>query len=190
MARFSEPVINTKLAELLSKYGLEANPETIKRSARPDVIINMGGLKIVIEGRFGEENLKKDVRARIEEGIADISLGVVYPHVLREANDLTDLETKMRKCYYNGFVTYFGPAGLESRDFQKFKLSNITELLNNTFSLYVQNNLVREQVKRVEVAIEGLVDEASKTNLFFDPSVLSNKIKKTLGITNYEQEKA
>jgi hypothetical protein len=189
MPRYREEVINVELAELLKRYNLQADPETIRKGNKPDVIINMGGLKVIIEGRFGQEqSLRRDVRRRIEEGIADISLGILYPDELKEANDLSHLREKIKKCSYKGFVFYFATNGISSQDFGPSDLHEIVGLLNNIFSLYIQNDLVREQVRVIEELIEEAVSDICKTDFFFDSEILVKKLMDTLGGMDSEQK--
>ena len=189
MPRYREEVINSELAELLRKCGLQADPETIKKANKPDVIINMGGLNVVIEGRFGnKQSLRRDVKARIEEGIADISLGILYPSELREADDLNHLREKIKRCLYHGFVCYYGKQGVESQDFESSGLRDVVEILNNIFGIYIRNDLVREQVKDVEELLEEAVDDICKTNFFFNSEALVERLRDTLGVTNHEQK--
>jgi len=183
VARFREEVVNVQFAELLGEYGLEANPETIKARGRPDVILNMGGLKVVIEGRFeNEQSLKQTVRERIEDGTADISMGLVYPNLLREAKNLESLKSKIQKARYDGIACYFERHGVAVKEFQWLSLSDIVQLINSIFHLYVQNDLVREYVKKVEQSIEEAVQRASTVGLFFQSDVLIQRLKTTLGI--------
>lgn len=82
-----------KLAELLSRSGLLSVPESIlsERAGRrmPDIIVgNYWGVRVVLEGRTGDqrsvrERLERDCRRRIEEGVAAIAIGVIYPPELR-----------------------------------------------------------------------------------------------------------
>ena len=52
--RHREEVINAGLAILLTRHGIDAEAETILRSggARPDVMFTLGGLRVIIEGKF------------------------------------------------------------------------------------------------------------------------------------------
>jgi len=68
--RFREEVINIHFANILERYGLVASPETIHAKGRPDVLIVIGGLKLIIEGRFmAGPDLIKDVKKRVEIGL-------------------------------------------------------------------------------------------------------------------------
>jgi len=188
--RFREEVINVHLANLFREFGLESNPETIQKSGRPDVIINMGGLKIIIEGRFGNiDSLMNDIKERVLQGMADISMGIYYDSELRSADNVDVLITKLKTSSYGGAVCYFERGGLATKEFDNVTLSNIVEMLNNIFHLYIKNDIVRDYVKRVEDTIEKISSRASTEGLFFKSEVLIDRLKNTLGIEHESKNK-
>ena len=88
--RHREETLNTQLAILLSRFGVEADAETIqaKGRERPDVLFHWRGLRVVIEGKFADhpqarEVVLGDARGRVQRGIANIAAAVVYPGALR-----------------------------------------------------------------------------------------------------------
>ncbi|MFN8891196.1 MAG: hypothetical protein ACK5WA_02390, partial [Alphaproteobacteria bacterium] len=88
--RNREEVVNTQLAILISKLGVTAEAETIlvQGSHRPDVIFQMRGLRVVIEGKYADhpnagEVVLGDARKRVRSGIAHIAAAAVYPIELR-----------------------------------------------------------------------------------------------------------
>lgn len=101
--RNREEVVNTQLAVLISRLGTPADAETIRSHGkhRPDVIFQLRGLRIVIEGKFADHPAAADVvledaRNRVKSGIGHIAAAAVYPVALREtptARVLSALET-------------------------------------------------------------------------------------------------
>src|SRR5712692_10223473 len=88
--RNREEVVNTQLAILISKLGVTADAETIHVHGkhRPDVLFELRGLCVVIEGKFAdhpgaEQIVLDDARRRVKSGIAHIAAAVVYPIALR-----------------------------------------------------------------------------------------------------------
>jgi hypothetical protein len=84
--RHREETLNTQLAILLSRFGVQADAETIQAQgrARPDVLFNWRGLRVVIEGKFDDHPQARDVVlgdawGRVQRGIANIAAAVVYP---------------------------------------------------------------------------------------------------------------
>jgi hypothetical protein len=89
-ARNREEVVNTLLAVAISRLGVIADAETIHFHGRhrPDVLFELRGLRIVIEGKFGDSNcaedaVMNDARKRVKSGIAHIVAAVIYPQNLR-----------------------------------------------------------------------------------------------------------
>jgi len=88
--RNREEAINTQLAVLISGYGVKADAETIHLRGlhRPDVLFEMRGLRIAIEGKFPDhpsamEAVSDDARRRVRSGLTHIAAAVVYPIALR-----------------------------------------------------------------------------------------------------------
>lgn len=88
--RHREEVVNTQLAILLSRHGVSAEAETIHNAgqARPDVMFLMAGLRVIIEGKFGdigdaEAAVMADARGRVQSGICHIAVALVYPKTFR-----------------------------------------------------------------------------------------------------------
>src|ERR1035441_10479103 len=88
--RNREEVINTQLAILISRLGVTADAETIHVHGqhRPDVLFQLRGLRVVIEGKFAdhpsaEEVVLGDARKRVRSGIAHIAAAAIYPLALR-----------------------------------------------------------------------------------------------------------
>ena len=88
--RNREEAVNTQLAILISRYGVTADGETIHVHGkhRPDVLFQMRGLRVVIEGKFADHPsadavVLEDARRRVRSGIAHIAAAAVYPKELR-----------------------------------------------------------------------------------------------------------
>ena len=100
LQRNREEAINTQLAILISKLGVTADAETILLHGkhRPDVLFQMRGLRVIIEGKFADhpsagEVVLEDARKRVRSGIAHIAAATVYPLGLRSAPTTKIIET-------------------------------------------------------------------------------------------------
>ena len=101
--RNREEAVNTQLAILISRYGVTADGETIHLHGkhRPDVLFQLRGLRVVIEGKFPDhpnagEVVIEDARRRVKSGIAHIAAAVVYTDVLRSAQTTKIIQTLER----------------------------------------------------------------------------------------------
>ena len=186
MSQFREEVVNVQLADALVARGLDAQPETISRTRQlPDVIVDLGGLKLIIEGR-NEKNLKslkRDAARRISDGLADISIAVAYDPSLMSAPSLAALRKKVDESKYSGSVFSFAGGSQREESFHSISLDELADLINSAFRLVVKNDVVREQVKQVETMIESIVDFAVKADLFFTSDVLTARLHTALGIS-------
>jgi len=88
--RNREEAVNTQLALVISKLGVTADAETIQVHGkhRPDVLFEMRGLRVVIEGKFADHQSAEavvlaDARKRVESGIAHLAAAAIYPEALR-----------------------------------------------------------------------------------------------------------
>jgi hypothetical protein len=188
--RFREEAINVLLGTLLAGRGLDANAETIKAGGRPDVLINLGGLKLILEGR--QSNLRNvlydDAEARIEDGLADFSIAVLYPAGLESARDMDELKANIEAARFDGAIFFIDGAGIARKEFSGASLDDLIQLINTVFRQRVQNDVVRQQVTQLEETITEVVDRASKSDLFFDSDVLENRLKHALGMSDGEAE--
>ena len=107
--RNREEVVNTQLAVLLSRLGVNADAETIHQHGkhRPDVLFRLRGLRVVIKGKFAdvsdaEQVVLNDARKRVRAGIAHIAAATVYPKELRTTQTARLLDTlteaRLRYC--------------------------------------------------------------------------------------------
>ncbi len=191
MTVFREEVVNVELAEALIARGFEANPETVTRKKElPDVIVNLGGLKLVIEARVEKQkaSLLRHAAKRVTDGLADISMAILYPNELAQAPSLAALRSKLAGGTYSGAVFSFSQGGLRPEPFSGATLGNLAELINGAFRLVVRNDMVRDHVQEVERMIEHIVDEAIHADLFFHSDVLTTRLKSALGIASDGEE--
>ncbi|HEX2556501.1 MAG TPA: hypothetical protein VHL98_22615 [Microvirga sp.] len=89
-SRNREEVVNTQLALLISTMGVDADAETIHNGGRdrPDVLFELRGLRVIIEGKFADHQraeaaVLEDARRRVRSGLAHIAAAAIYPSALR-----------------------------------------------------------------------------------------------------------
>ena len=105
--RFRQEVLNVALAEILEEIGLVAVPEEIVKDAGqrkiPDVLVEVQGLRLAIEGEIGVEGsamsrAEDSAKSRVEGGLAHIAVAVVYPESLACAESVESLKDRMREA--------------------------------------------------------------------------------------------
>ncbi|MGD0020224.1 MAG: hypothetical protein ABSD62_13305 [Candidatus Limnocylindrales bacterium] len=157
---FREEVLNVELARLLVARGLVSAPETIERSSAgrrslPDVVVNFRGLRVLLEGKTDDvagarEVVSGDAHRRVEQGLAHIALGVVYPHRLRSVS-FGQLGHEMAASPLDVQVHTEGGAGGWVRVTQ---VDGLVELLVRTYEQLVSEDVVVQAVEIVEAAID------------------------------------
>ena len=79
-----EELLNGKLAELLAAQGLDARPERRESGKRMDIVVDVGGARVVLEAEAGFSAAKrreavKDADARLKQGLTTVVFAVCYP---------------------------------------------------------------------------------------------------------------
>ena len=184
-AKHREEVINVKLADVLAEQGLDADAETIQSKGRPDVLIDVNGVKIAIEGRHANQrqSLLKDARGRIEKGISDISLSVEYEQSLYTVTS-SKMTDALKNSTFSGAIFYFSSQGIVESHFSDQSVSELATMIWNAFHLIVRDDVVRDQVSAVQAAIDQAVMRASASNLFFKSDTVIARLKTALAISD------
>jgi len=161
-----EEVLNIKLAELLSRSGLLSVPESILSEVAgrrlPDVAIgDYWGVRVILEGRIAEranvkDTLERDCLRRIEEGIAAIAIGIMYPPELRYS-DWATLEQAMRTTTLR--IKVFTEAG--RGEWVDSDLEGLSAVLRRAYESLVHEDVVNAAVEELRQSIEVASRELS-----------------------------
>jgi len=120
----SEETLNVMLADLLAERGLRALGEVILRKRRgrlePDVLIDLNGVRIVIEGKKpGMWNgLIRQCEERLDDNVCDLCVMVEYVDIDRLNERIHPDQSHIRKflldgVYNVGFMSYIDRVGLD-----------------------------------------------------------------------------
>ena len=79
-----EELLNGKLAELLAAQGLDARAERRESGKRMDIVVDVGGARVVLEAEAGFSAAKrreavKDADARLRQGLTTVVFAICYP---------------------------------------------------------------------------------------------------------------
>jgi hypothetical protein len=155
-------VVNVTLASLLNRRGvLSANPERsipIGERGRgvPDIALaEISGLPVIIEGRIGDkpgvdESLDVDCPRRIEDGLAEVVVGLVYPKEVRAAPSVAAIEEILSTAELH--VKVFSDAG--NTDWTSTDLDGLSSLLRRTYESLAKESVVETLVGQLKDAIE------------------------------------
>jgi hypothetical protein len=157
--RNREEVINTQLAILISRLGVTADAETIHVHGkhRPDVLFELRGLRVVIEGKFAdhtnaEQIVLEDARKRVRSGIAHIAAAAIYPNALRSTPTtkvLEKLQTAQLK-YRIVAETH------ETSDWYEGKPASLMDALRHAQEALTKDDIVEKTAKSLSARLEGV----------------------------------
>ena len=158
---YRQEVFNVLLARLLQERGVIAAPETILKTdfaserRMPDVIVSFYGLRLVIEGEvsdnpYAEERALTSVRKRVEEGIAQIGVAVVYPASLRTV-PYPQLESALAKSELRlCVVTESGESKMGVGD-----VDYLENALRTAFEQLIKEDVVKQAVAVLDSGVES-----------------------------------
>ncbi len=193
-----QEVLNVLIAELLGQRGMIAVPEQIieaKRGRRmPDVVVDFQGLRLVIEGEFdtGPEKRVKAIGSawkRVEEGLAHVGIGMLYPEALRrESLNLDELRDRLASVPLQFAIiteederqeqlSIFGEAEVVTdADYTQGTVDHLAEALRRAYDEIVGEGVVTRAVETLETAI-GAFAGALRPN-----DATSGRLAGTLGM--------
>jgi len=161
---FREEVLNVALASLLDKRGLVSVPEEIRQSSKgkrlPDVtVVDYLGIRTTIEGRIAdvagvESSLAADASRRVDEGISQICIAVIYPSSLRNSTTFEQLQEAMRSCMLRLRVFTEGERG----DWTEASVDGLADVLRRAYDSLVRQDVLDAAVVELGNAIEDSCD--------------------------------
>ncbi|MBM4284284.1 MAG: hypothetical protein FJ128_03395 [Deltaproteobacteria bacterium] len=158
---FRQEVLNVALAQLLAKHGVVSAPEVIlkarpgQKRRMPDILVSFLGLRLVIEGEVAdtpgaEDRALDSARKRVEEGLAHISMAVVYPASLRKLDSFDQLQREMAESQLKVAIVDES----EETGYSPTELTQIPNILNNTFDKLVREDVVARAAAILDDAVE------------------------------------
>ena len=157
--RNREEVVNTQLAILISRLGVTANAETIHVHGRyrPDVLFELRGLRVVIEGKFADhpnaqEIVLEDARKRVRTGVAHIAAAAIYPLALRNTPTTKMLDVLSTCELKYRIVT----ESHETGDWFEGNPISLMDALRHAQEALTRDDIVEETAKSLSVQLEGI----------------------------------
>ena len=176
------------MAELLTESGLLSKPELVGRKAKkrkiPDVTIaDFWGVRTIIEGRTSDTpdvfgSLEKDAGDRVQEGVAQICVAVVYPSELRYAPSLQALKSGLSSAQLQMRVFTEGSTG----EWAVGTLDDLTAVLRRSYESLVNEDTLTRAVEVLKTSIEDASDG------FLESKSAAEKLKQIIGIFENQVE--
>lgn len=156
--RHREESVNTQLAILLARHGVDAESETIHQSGqqRPDVLFVLGGLRVIIEGKFSdtpdaENAVLSDALKRVQSGICHIAVALVYPKAIR-----TTSTSQLEKILSTSLLRFLVISETGQTEWAEASPSDILASLRRVHESLTKDDIVAESAKRLSELIEGI----------------------------------
>ena len=156
---YREEVLNVLLAQLLDEQGIVSAPEqSLKQASKsrriPDVLVLFRGLRTAIEGKVDDhttavEDVLKDVRGRVEQGIAHIGIAVLYPPALRKIQ-FPLLKSELGKARLR--IAIYSEAG--EQGWSDGDVNYLGAMLRRTFEQLVEEDVVTQAVAALDAGVE------------------------------------
>jgi len=173
-----EESFNVILAELLTERGLKALGEVILRKRRrrpePDVLIELNGVRIVIEGKKPGmwESLVKQCEKRLDDNVCDLCVMVEYADVKLDTLMPSQLDVKnalLRGKFNVGFLSYVDRVGLDkwlgiTRKLEKYAGVSFNDLLTCLMSAYsrvIKEDIIGPVIERMSEVLDEFAERVS-----------------------------
>ena len=183
--RNREEVVNTQLALLISRLGVTADAETIHVHGkyRPDVLFQLRGLRVVIEGKFkdtpnAEQIVFNDARKRVRSGIAHIAAATVYPDELRTAPTTKIFDTLVDARLRYRIVT----ETFESESWFEGNPASLMEAFRRAQESLTQDDIVEKTAKALSSHLENIA------KLWIGQPGSCDRLSRLLGIVTPKKE--
>jgi hypothetical protein len=195
---FREENLNVTLAELLTERGLKALGEVILRKrkgrAEPDVLIELNGVRIVIEGKkLGMWTALVDqCKRRLDDNVCDLCVMVEYADVKLKklVPDQLDIKDALLKGQFNiGFLSYIDRAGLDKwlpvapkpEEYADVGFDDFLTYLMSAYTRVVREDIIGPVINRMN---EVLGEFAAKVST----AVNIDRLKEVLELEEVEKE--
>jgi len=194
---FREEVLNVLLAQLLDEQGIISAPEQslkqVSQSRRiPDVLVSFRGLRTAIEGKvddnpIAKEEVLKNARERVEQGISHIGISVLYPSSLRKESFAT-VKAELNKTRLQ--IAIFSEAG--EQGWTEGDATYLGTMLRRTFDQLVEEDVVTQAVAAldagVEVFAQALIDSPAAIERSADLLGISEPSSKEIDDSQVDEE--
>jgi len=170
--KIREENLNVMLAELLTESGLKAVGEVIIRRKMPDVLVDINGVRVIIEGKkLGKrEELYTNACGRIDNGLCDVVMMVEYVNLPFGKQTPIQVDQKMIKqalkmgTFNVGFLTYVHRVGLdrwipqirkEPEFYENTDFQNMVAYLMITYDTLIKEDVLDKVIGKMEEKISS-----------------------------------
>ncbi|MGQ9465870.1 MAG: hypothetical protein ACUVQ4_09285 [bacterium] len=170
--RVREENLNIMLAELLAESGLKAIGEVIIRRKMPDVLTDINGVRVMIEGKYlgKREELYASACGRIDNGLCDIVMMVEYVNLSLGKQTQMHVDQKAIKgalktgTFNVGFLTYVDRVGLDRwipqarktpEFYENIDFQNLVACVMMVYDALIKEDVLNKIIGRMEEKISS-----------------------------------
>lgn len=176
-----------ELARLLKERVPGVDPEIIHPGGTPDVLVDIGGLKLLLDGRFSDlDALVRKGGGRVREGSADIAVSVLYPAKLRACRTPSAIRRELGKARLAGGVCLFKRSAIAWDRFERASLEELAGLVSDAFGRMAADETVRELAAELGEVFECAVETACSSGVTFESETVIRRLRKALGVPDKE----
>jgi hypothetical protein len=167
-----ETKLNINLSTIFNQeLGLESISETKRGAGRPDILIYLGGLKILIEGSYTKQDAENDVKSKIDRGFADVGIALHYKQPIEDKADKEVIE-QLRKSKFdiriftpkilsNTLIPYIEEkerVSIAESQWREYTLVELASLIKNSiYEVLIKEEFVTKTIQEIELATDDFV---------------------------------
>jgi hypothetical protein len=167
-----ETKLNIDLSTIFNQeLGLSSISETRRGEGRPDILIYLGGLKILIEGSYSKQDAEDDVKSKIDRGFADVGIALHYKQSIPDVEDKIVIE-QLRKSKFD--IRIFTPKVLSNTlipyiegkervsiaesKWEEYSIFELASLIKNSiYEVLIKEEFVANTIKEIELTTKDFV---------------------------------
>lgn len=173
----SNKAFETKLNIYLSRIfnqelGLQSISETRQGEGRPDILIYVGGLKILIEGSYSKQDAEHDVKSKIDRGFADVGIALHYKQAIPDTVE-TEVIEQLRKSKFdiriftpkilsNTLIPYIEEKeriSIAESKWEEYAIVDLASLIKNSiYEVLIKEEFVTKTIQEIELATNDFVN--------------------------------
>jgi hypothetical protein len=175
-----EENLNVTLAELLAERGLKALGEVVLRKKKgrpePDVLIELNGVRIVVEGKKPGmwDTLVAQCQERLDNNVCDLCVMVEYADVKMKklVPDQSDIKDALLEGRFNiGFLSYIDRVGLDKwtgvapkpENYSDVGFDELLTYLMSTYTRVVKEDIISPVIKRMNDVLGEFATKVSSS---------------------------
>jgi hypothetical protein len=183
-----ETKLNILLSEILNeKLGMQSIAETRRGGGgQPDVLIFIGGIKIVLEGSYSKSDAEADINKKIEEDYGDIGIALYYKEKIPDSSEV-EVKAQLEKSKFDIKIVTKQDisnslyAWLENKksisvpltEWEEVDILGLASILRNIYDFLSKEEFISNAISEIETKTKDFVD---KLKIMDKNQIISEKL--------------